>query len=73
MYIHGEFKNINDEIFSIHILNGDKNEEKIIGEGTILFSSDPVNIQTSCDDTFTHIIKKSCTIELLTKEYLGNP
>lgn len=72
MYIHGEFKNINDEIYSVHILNGDKSSEKIIGKDTIFFSEEPVNIQTICDDTFTHIIKKSCTIELLTKEYLGD-
>lgn len=71
MYIHGEFKNSNNKTFSVHILKGDKSEEMIIGENGLFFSSDPLTINTTCDDTFTHIIKKSCTLTLLTDTYLG--
>ena len=72
MYIHGEFINKNNKTYTVHILKGNKNEEMIIGENGLFFSSDPLNIQTTCDDTFTHIIKKSCTLSLITNSYLGD-
>jgi hypothetical protein len=76
MYIHGQFRNIEDDLFSVHIVKGgDRTSEKLIGEGTdptIFFSDDPIKIETTCDDTFTHIIKKSLTLNLLTSEYLGD-
>lgn len=72
MYIHGQFRNKIDEVISVHFLKGQDNEEKIIEDnGKIFFSSSPVQIKTSIDDTFEHIIKRECTINLVTSEYLG--
>ena len=72
MYIHGEFKNKNDELFSVHISKGNDSGEMVIGENGLFFSENPVTISTTCDDTFTHIIKKSCSITLLATDYLGS-
>lgn len=72
MYIHGDFKDINNNIYNVYITNGDKTQEIIIGEDGLFFSDDPVTIETECEDNFTHIIKKSCEINLITNKYLGD-
>ena len=72
MYIHGQFKDIKDNTYTVIISDGKKIPDITIGENGLFFSDDPVNIETECDDCFTHIIKKSCTIELVTKDYMGD-
>lgn len=73
MYIHGEFKNERNETYSVHISDGvSSSGEMIIGEDELFFSNDPVTIETECEDNFTHIIKKSCSIRLVTSKYLGD-
>lgn len=71
MYIHGQFKDKDERIYTVIISDGKKTPDITIGENGLFFSDDPVNIETECDDCFTHIIKKSCTIELVTKDYMG--
>lgn len=71
MYIHGTFKDKNNNDIKVKILNGSKDEEMIIGENGLFFTDDPVSIEMENDDTFTHIITKSATINLLTDKYLG--
>ena len=72
MYIHGQFKDIKDNTYTVIISDGKTTPDITIGENGLFFSDDPVNIETECDDCFTHIIKKSCTIELVTKDYMGD-
>ena len=76
MLITGTFKDIDDNTISVMIYNSNITGVSNIVIGNtdlddIYFSSDPVNISTQCDDTFTHVIKRSCTISLITKIYLG--
>lgn len=72
MYIHGQFKDIKEHTYTVIISDGLLTPNITIGENGLFFSDDPVNIETECDDCFTHIIKKSCTIELVTKDYMGD-
>jgi hypothetical protein len=72
-YLHGEFKNLNNTTYSVHIIsNNDTTEEIIIGENGIYFSGDPVSIDMEVEDTFQHIIMQSATINLVTENYVGN-
>lgn len=74
MYIHGTFKDKEGNDITVKFLKGNSfSEEHEISEYTpIAFSDDPIEISTECDNTFTHIIKKSCTIRLVTSRYLGD-
>lgn len=73
MYIHGQFRDINNVLYSVHILsNDDKTEEMIIGENGLYFSGSPISIETDNEDTFQTIIKRSASINLVTKDYIGD-
>ena len=75
-YLHGQFKDFADNTIEVQIRS--KNTEYVEYEisdsdlADIHFAEDPVEISCSIDDLFTHVIKKSCTINLVTKIYLGN-
>ena len=56
MYIHGQFKDIDERIYTVIISDGKTTPDITIGENGLFFSADPVNIETECDDFFTHII-----------------
>lgn len=71
MYIHGEFRDKDNNIIEVKILNGDRSEEMVIGENGLFFTDDPVVIEQENDDTFSTIITKSASINLLTSNYLG--
>lgn len=73
MYIHGQFRDVNNVLYSVHILsNDDKTEEMIIGENGLYFSGSPISIETDNEDTFQTIIKRSASINLVTKDYIGD-
>lgn len=73
MYIHGEFRDVNNVLYSVHILSdNDKTQEITIGENGLFFSGSPISIETDIDDTFQTIIKRSASINLVTKSYLGD-
>ena len=72
MYIHGQFINNDGDTITVQILNGSKNEEMEIGENGLVFSPNPIEITTNCESLFEHIIRKSCTINLVTNKYLGD-
>lgn len=73
MYIKGDFKNINEKTYSVHITDCDmKKDVLVIGENDLFFSSDPLTIETNNDNTFEHIIHTSATINLKTTKYLGD-
>ena len=75
-YLHGQFKDFRDNTIEVQIRS--KNTEYVEYEisdtdlADIHFAADPVEISCSIDSLFTHVIKKSCTINLVTKIYLGN-
>ena len=71
MYIHGEFRDKDNNRIEVKILNGDRSEEMVIGENGLFFTDDPVTIEQENDDTFNTIITKSASINLLTNNYIG--
>ena len=70
--ISGQFKNVDGKIFTIYIKKKNDNTNLVIGENDIFFSDNPISIETSIDDTFQPIIKKSLKLSLLSKNYLGD-
>lgn len=73
MYIHGDFRDVNNVLYSIHILSdNDKTKELTIGEKGLYFSGSPISIETDIDDTFQTIIRRSATINLVTSDYIGD-
>lgn len=72
MYITGQFRGYNNALYTVHILsNNDKSVTKTIGEDGLYFGATPITIEQNNDDTFETIIRKSCTINLITKDYIG--
>lgn len=74
-YIHGTFKNINNDNIEVQIRSELGTKEYVIGEddnSKLFFDVDPVTIETECEDMFTNIIKKSCKITLVTSLFLGD-
>lgn len=71
MYIHGEFRDKDNNRIEVKILNGDRTKEMVIGEDGLFFTDDPVTIEQENDDTFSTIITKSASINLLTNNYIG--
>ena len=73
MYIHGDFRDVNNVLYSVHILSdNDKTKEITIGEKGLYFSGSPISIETDIDDTFQTIIRRSATINLVTSDYIGD-
>ena len=75
MRIYGTFKDRNDDTITVTIYNINNNSSDINIDTCdwIRFSGDePVMVTTDCDDAFTHVIKKSCKINLLAKRWLGD-
>lgn len=72
MILKGEFSNKDNIRYSVQIDNGiADNKEVIIGQDGIYFSAEPITIEEDIDNTFETIIRKSCTINLLTENFLG--
>lgn len=72
MLIKGSFRNYNDDLITVEIItNNSTSSTKTVGEDGLFFTGEPVEIETDNDDTFNHIIRKSCTINFLTKTYIG--
>ena len=73
MTIHGQFKDFNNDTVEVIINNTNGGDGQIeIGENGLFFTGSPVEIVTNIDNTFEHVIKKSCTINLLAKNYVGD-
>lgn len=72
MNIQGQFRNNKNELITVSITTNKGSGNLVIGENGLLFGGNPVIINQEIDDTFTTIIRKSCTINLVTKNYLGN-
>lgn len=73
MLLYGQFRNINDELITVEILtNGDTSTTREINRTNGLwFSDEPLVIERSPEESFEHIIKTSCEINLVTRDYQG--
>ena len=75
-FLHGIFKDKNEEVILVEIHSSLGSGDITIGEenqqGEIYFSDDPIEISTECEELTEHIIKKTCTISLITSIYLGD-
>ena len=73
MWLIGTYKDINNNTITVKIRN-EKNGDNIeLGGALVKFAAeDAVTIDCDRDDYFTHIIKKSATIRLVTRIYLGD-
>ncbi|WP_455094412.1 hypothetical protein [Prevotella koreensis] len=69
----GEFRNVNNDLIKVQITTNNETTpiKEIIKENGLWFSSDPVQIEINVEDTFEHLIRKSCTINLITSDYVG--
>ena len=73
MILTGQFNDIDNNLVTVQISKSDGvNSTVTIGENGLLFSGDPVTIETDLENTFSTLIRKSCTINLLTKQYIGD-
>ena len=75
--IYGTFKNIEDTDITVLILNPNYSGQNItIGlqadDDDVYFAEDPISIEMSCENSFTHVIKQQATISVITKIYLGD-
>ena len=72
MTITGQFRNVDNELVIVKIENSLSGSDVEIGENGLYFSHDPIHIDYSCDELFDHVIKSQATINLVTKDYIGN-
>lgn len=70
--ISGQFQNNDGTLYTVLIKKNGDNTEKVIGEDGLFFADNPIEIETSLEDTFEPIIKRSLTLNLISSEYLGN-
>lgn len=73
MRFNGQFRIINNELVTVQITTNNATTPiiEITKENGLWFSGDPIQIETNIDDTFEHLIRKSCTINLITNGYVG--
>lgn len=73
MLITGQFRNVENKLITVNIKTpNDLAKIKTIGEDGLYFSGDPIEITTDNDDLFNVLVRKQATINLVTKEYLGD-
>lgn len=73
MTIQGTFYDIDNNLITVTITKDDgTNDTVTIGQNDLYFSGEPITIETNMESTFDPIIKKSCTINLLTRNYIGD-
>lgn len=73
MYIHGGFVNKKGQLIEVHIVtSADRLKEVEIGgeDAGFLFSDGAVEISSSVNDTFDHLLRHSATIRLQAKNFL---
>ena len=72
MIVQGQFRNVNDELITVIFTKDDGNDTTVNIGTNIKFAMEPVTIETTNDDLFNTIIRKSAKIGLLTTEYVGD-
>lgn len=72
MIMTGQFRNVNDDVITLSITDGNEDIVINIGENGLYFSGEPITIEYEASDLFEHIICTKATINLLTKDYIGD-
>lgn len=87
MYIHGYFKSqfikhpnsttqqdINDNLYNVEIWSDENSDVEYVidSHNDIVFDEDPVSIDVQADDIFSTYIETKCTINVISKIYLGD-
>ena len=73
MLLQGQFRDINDTLYTVKILtDNDSSTTRTIGENGLFFSGEPVMINGEGKDTFTQMLVKSCEIKLVASDYIGD-
>ncbi len=73
MYFYGSFLTQAGETVTVHIVTGNSRTQQVeIGAegGNIFFSTNPVEISSSVNDTFDHLLRSEATIRLLTRDFI---
>lgn len=73
MYLHGSFITQLKEKVTVHIVtHGNRAKEVKIGDedSGVFFTTDPVSIDTSVNDTFDVLLRSGATINLLTRNFI---
>lgn len=70
--IKGSFKTLEDNVIYVEIKSPNGLARYTIGENEIKFAEDPIEIKSNCEKLLDHIIKKQCTISLITSIWLGS-
>lgn len=73
MVITGTFYDINNNQCFVNIVKDDGTHNTVtIGENGLFFGGDPIRIETEMKDTTEPIIRRSCSINLVTSDYMGD-
>ena len=73
MLLTGQFRDRNDVLYTVKILtNNDSSTTMTIGEDGLYFGDEPVIITGECSDTFDNLLTKSCEINLVSEDYIGD-
>lgn len=73
MLLQGQFRDINNTLYTVKILtDNDSSTTRTIGEDGLFFAAEPVMINGESKDTFTQMLVKSCEINLVANDYIGD-
>lgn len=73
MYLHGSFVTQSGETVTVYIVTGNSRADEIeIGgeNSSVFFTTQPVEIKSSVNDTFDHLLRSQATIRLLTRDFI---
>ncbi len=75
MYYYGSFLTHQGDTVTVHIVtHGDRSTTMEIGRegGNVFFTTDPVEITSSVNDTFDHLLCSQASIRLLTRDFISD-
>ncbi len=73
MYFYGSFLTQLGETVTVHIVTDNSRAQQIeIGaeQSGVFFTTDPIQIESSVNDTFDHLLRAQATIRLLTRDFI---
>lgn len=69
MKLSGEYYNRLGQLISVSLTNGDETDTEAFGNEDFGLAEDPIEIETSVNDTFDVIVKSSATITIVTRKF----
>lgn len=73
MYLYGSFSAQSGETVTVHIVTENSRAVQVeIGDESsgVFFTTNPVEIRSSVNDTFDHLLRSQATIRLLTRDFI---